>query len=106
MDKNSDTNYKKYNGVDFGFTVARRRRKPLRRRDASAKQITNYCEVDDPNGLRFCDQSQLDIPYLVTMKLAGTYPLPYGVNLSGSWQGLSGRSDVARRVRTASMSWR
>ena len=27
---------------------------------------------------------------LVTMKLAGTYPLPYGVNLSGSWQGYPG----------------
>ena len=89
VDKNSDSNYKKYNGVDFGFT-SRAGGGNLYGGVTLGKQITNSCEVDDPNSLRFCDQSQLDIPYLVTMKLAGTYPLPYGVNVSGSWQGYPG----------------
>ena len=56
----------------------------------AGRQITVFCEVDDPNSLRFCDQRDLDLPYLYQFKLAGTYPLPYGVHLSGSWQGLPG----------------
>ena len=30
------------------------------------------------------------MPYLTQFKLAGTYPLPWGISLSGSWQGLPG----------------
>jgi len=48
------------------------------------------CEVDDPNSLRFCDQRDLDIPYLAQFKLAGSYPLPFQVQISGSWQGYPG----------------
>ena len=56
----------------------------------AGKQTTVYCEVDDPNSLRFCDQRDLDMPYLTQFKLAGTYPLPWGIAVSGSWQGLPG----------------
>ena len=31
-----------------------------------------------------------DIPYSTQFKLAGSYPLPYGVQVSGSWQGYPG----------------
>ena len=89
VDKNSDSNYKKYNGVDFGFT-SRAGGGNLYGGVTLGKQTTRYCEVEDPNSLRFCDQSELDIPYLATFKLAGTYPLPYGVSMSGSWQGYPG----------------
>jgi hypothetical protein len=89
VDKNSDTNFKRYNGIDFGFT-ARVRGGNIFGGTSIGKQITNYCQVEDPNSLRFCDQSKLDIPYLTQFKLTGTYPLVYGVSVSGTWQGYPG----------------
>jgi hypothetical protein len=44
------------------------------------------CLVEDFNNLRFCDQTQYDVPRLTLFKLAGTYPLPYGVRFSGTFQ--------------------
>lgn len=35
-------------------------------------------------------QRELGIPYSTQFKLAGSYPLPYGINFSGSWQGYPG----------------
>jgi len=51
---------------------------------------TTMCEVEDPNSLRYCDQRDLGIPYLAQFKLAGMYPLMYGIQISGSWQGYPG----------------
>jgi hypothetical protein len=56
------------------------------------RQIRIDCDVDDPNFLRFCDQSVLDIPYRTMFKVAGTYPLPYGVEVGGSFQSYPGGS--------------
>ena len=89
IDKNSSENRRWYNGFDVGFT-ARTRGASLYGGVTAGKQTTVFCEVDDPNSLRFCDQRDLDMPYLTQFKLAGTYPLPYGMHLSGSWQGLPG----------------
>jgi hypothetical protein len=89
IDRNSDVNRRWYNGFDFGFT-ARVKGANLYGGTSIGRQITVNCEVDDPNSLRFCDQRQLDIPYLTQFKLAGTVPLPYGIQVSGSWQGYPG----------------
>ena len=89
IDKNSSENRRWYNGFDVGFT-ARARGASLYGGVTAGKQTTVTCEVDDPNSLRFCDQRELNMPYLTQFKLAGTYPLPYGIYLSGSWQGLPG----------------
>jgi carboxypeptidase family protein len=89
VDKNSDVNRKWYNGVDFGLT-ARVKGANIFGGTSIGRQLTRYCEVEDPNSLRFCDQTKLDIPYLAQFKLAGSYPLPYGVQISGSWQGYPG----------------
>ncbi|OFW19560.1 MAG: hypothetical protein A3H97_24965 [Acidobacteria bacterium RIFCSPLOWO2_02_FULL_65_29] len=99
IDKNSDRNRRSYNGVDIGFT-SRVGGGNLFGGVNAGRQIATICEVDDPNNLRFCDQHDLDVPYLTQFKLAGMYPLPYGVQLSGSWQGypgaqFSGSGDVA-----------
>ena len=49
----------------------------------------------DPNTFRFCDQSggldresgvNVDIPFRHTFKVSGTYPLPYEMRFSGSFQ--------------------
>ena len=89
IDKNSSENRRWYNGFDVGFT-ARARGASFYGGVTAGKQTTVYCEVEDPNSLRFCDQRDLDMPYLTQFKLAGTYPLPWGIALSGSWQGLPG----------------
>jgi hypothetical protein len=89
IDKNSSQNRRWYNGFDVGFT-ARARGASMYGGVTAGKQTTTFCEVDDPNSLRYCDQRDLDMPYLTQFKLAGTYPLPWGISLSGSWQGLPG----------------
>jgi len=89
IDKNSDKNWRSYNGVDVGFT-SRVGGGNLYGGFSTGRQITVTCEVDDPNALRFCDQRDLDIPYLTQLKLAGLYPLPFHIMLSGSWQGYPG----------------
>ena len=57
------------------------------------------CDNDDPNGFnqsdlffsidflrggRFCDERKLNIPFRHDFKLAGTLPLPYGFEFSGT----------------------
>ena len=47
---------------------------------------TNCAAADNPNSLLLCDDTQNDIPYSKQFKIAGNYPLPWGVQLSGSFQ--------------------
>ena len=89
IDKNSDKNTRTYNGYDVGFS-ARIRGGNIYGGTSIGRQLTSSCEVDDPNSLRYCDLRELDIPYSAQFKLAGSYPLPYGIQLSGSWQGYPG----------------
>ena len=89
IDKNSDRNRRWYTGVDFGFT-ARVGSGTVFGGTSIGRQMFVNCEVDDPNSLRFCDQRKLDVPYLAQFKLAGSYSLPYQVQVSGTWQGYPG----------------
>ncbi|MDO8681386.1 MAG: carboxypeptidase-like regulatory domain-containing protein [Acidobacteriota bacterium] len=89
IESNSTENKRWYNGFDLGFTT-RTHGASLYGGVSAGKQTTVNCQVDDPNSLRFCDQRDLNMPYLISLKLAGTYTLPYGFSLSGSWQGLPG----------------
>jgi hypothetical protein len=83
--------------------------------------LENTCaEPDNPNLLRFCNDSNLEgnlpsgdtshgykIPYLKNGKLSGTLPLPYGVSFSGSFQSNMGypfRSTATSRT-TGGTSW-
>jgi hypothetical protein len=55
--------------------------------------LTHTCSAaeHDPNVLLYCDGWKNDIPWLFSLKLAGTYPLPwYGINVSGALQALAG----------------
>jgi hypothetical protein len=60
---------------------------------------TVNCDVNDPNLLRFCDQTgQLyqelgavpSLPYRKNIKLSASQPLPYGVNASVAFQSYGG----------------
>jgi hypothetical protein len=50
------------------------------------QQETNCSAQDNPNYLLFCDDKQNDIPFSRQFKIAGNYPLPWGIQLSGSFQ--------------------
>ena len=89
VDKNSETNRRWYNGFDIGVT-ARVGNGTVFGGTSIGRQVFVNCEVDNPNSLRFCDQRDLDIPYLAQFKLAGSYLLPYRVQISGTWQGYPG----------------
>jgi hypothetical protein len=47
---------------------------------------TNCTSPDNPNSVRFCDDISNGIPFSKQLKLAGSYPLPYGVQFSASFQ--------------------
>lgn len=56
------------------------------------RTLRNTCdEPDDPNNLRFCDDWQNNLPWLMQFKSAGTYPLPGGIQASLSFQSINGR---------------
>jgi hypothetical protein len=46
--------------------------------------------VADPNSTWNCDDFQFDVPWRTTFKMSGSYPLPYGLRLSGVFQSTAG----------------
>ncbi len=58
----------------------------------------NCTAPDNPNSLRFCDDTQNGIQYSQNLKLAGSYPLPGGVTVSAALQ--SNESPASTRVMT------
>jgi hypothetical protein len=96
VDKNSENNRRIYNGYDVGFTM-RLGGAQLYGGTTMGRQITVTCDVENPNSLRFCDQRDLDLPYQQQFKLAGSYPLPWDLQLSGSWQGYPGAVNSTAR---------
>ena len=102
LDTNSDSNQQTYNGVDFSFALRGPGGASVTAGTSTGRLVTNNCQVDDPNGalvtgfvansLRFCDQTQLDIPFLTTFKVVGNYPAPYGIRLAVVFQSLPGNA--------------
>lgn len=89
LDQNSSNNYRKYNGFDVNFN-SRMNALTMFGGVSLGRQISNTCEVEDPNFLRFCDQSQYDIPYMTQIKLNGSYQLPWALQASGTFQSYPG----------------
>ena len=56
------------------------------RRHVHRAHLSKICDVTDPNSLRFCDQTQYHMPWQTLFKIAGTYPLPFGLQVSGMFQ--------------------
>jgi hypothetical protein len=71
---------------------------------STQRQVSNNCQstnvgsttvqfanASDPNYAgNFCDQSQFSIPFVTQVKLGGMYPLPYQLQLSGTFQSYPG----------------
>jgi hypothetical protein len=102
IDRNSANNYRVYNGVEGSFVARIRGGAQAFGGFLVARQLSNLCDstdgtatitfsqASDPNYTLYCDQSQFDIPFRVQFKLGGTYPLPYGLNVSGTFQSYPG----------------
>ena len=84
---NSTENGREYHGVDVSFNARLRNGTQLQGGVTTGKLHEHVCQVDDPNNLRYCDATY---PFLTQFKLSGTYPLPYGFRVSGSFQSLPG----------------
>jgi hypothetical protein len=101
----SDKRRNSYNGIETGFSARFGSGGTAfggwtieRTRDVNCDSTTN------PNSFRFCDQTQLDTPWLHEFKLSGAYPIVFGLQASAavvSWPG-SSRSvnwSIARTTR-------
>jgi len=101
VDTNSATNTTIYNGFDVGLNVRLGNGAILNGGTSTGRTITKTCDVLDPNSLRHCDQSDFDVPLRTTLKLSGTYPMPYGIRLSGVFQSTAGDAVTQTFVVTA-----
>ena len=90
LDQNSTDNTRVYNGVDLTFNWRIAGGATLYGGTSTGRVLSNNCQTEDPNSLRFCDQAAYDVPFATQFKLAGTYPLPYGVRVSGTFQSQPG----------------
>jgi hypothetical protein len=102
LDANSDQNTRMYRGVDVSFNLRLRGGAAFYGGTSTGRTISRQCQVEDLNSLRFCDQSEYDIPFQTSFKVAGTYPLAWGVLLSGTFSSVPGseRSVTYQVTRT------
>jgi hypothetical protein len=92
VDSNDSNLTQKYDGFEINFTARLPHGARLFGGSATDRTVSNVCSsaATNPNLLNYCDQNQSGIPWRTQFKLAGTYPLPWGVNVSGSFQALPG----------------
>jgi hypothetical protein len=102
IDRNSPNNFRVYSGVEASFMARLSRGAQVFGGFLTARQVSRLCDstdgtatitfsqASDPNYTIYCDQTQLDIPFRTQFKLGGTYPLPYGLNVSGTFQSYPG----------------
>ncbi len=82
-----------YNGFDVTFNARLPRGGAAFGGFTTERTTRVVCgEPDDPNMLRFCDDADNDIPWRPQMKISGTYPLVWGIQISGAFQSLAGRA--------------
>ena len=95
---NFDTNAKDgfeqtYNGVDLTFNARLPRGGSMFGGFTTERTMRVVCgEPDDPNMLRYCDDADNGIPWRPQMKVSGTYPMFWGIQISGAFQSLAGRA--------------
>lgn len=96
LDTTSPNNWRHYNGVDFTLNARGANGLNVAGGVSLGRTISYLCDVPDPNQLRFCDQSQYDIPLRKTVKLTWSYPMMYGIRFSGVFQSADGFNTAAQ----------
>jgi len=86
-----DTQREWYNGYEASFTARLPRGATLFGGMTSERMLWTLCnEESNPNNLLYCDARYSGIPFRTQIKLSGSYPLPYGVTVSGTLQSIPG----------------
>ncbi|MFN7981785.1 MAG: carboxypeptidase regulatory-like domain-containing protein [Vicinamibacterales bacterium] len=102
IDVNSDINRSIYDGFEVSFTARLPRRSTVFGGWSNDRLITITCDQYDPNKLRFCDQSGKTFqeygktstpPFRNDFKIAGNYPLPYGLEVSAVFMSYAGKGN-------------
>ncbi len=101
LDTNSNVNTRVYKGVDVSVAWRLPHGGTLVGGTSTGRTLTNTCDVEDPNNQRFCDYNQYSVPLQTLFKLSGTYPLPYGVRLSATYQHTPGSERIVTYLVTA-----
>jgi hypothetical protein len=83
-----------YDGFEINFNARLPHGARLFGGSSIEKTLANSCSAaaTDPNFLAYCDQTKSGIPFTTAFKLAGSFPLAYGITVSGAYQGLPGGS--------------
>jgi hypothetical protein len=105
LDYNSDTNTHISNDLELSFNSRLPNGSTVFGGWTTSRNVEVTCDNDNPNGFnqadlfssitflrggRFCDERNLDIPFRHDFKLAGTLPLPYGFEFSGTFVSFAG----------------
>jgi carboxypeptidase family protein len=81
---NRSTSRVNYNGLEVAFAARLPHGAQMFGGWSADKVVTVACAVADPNALRYCDQSQYNMPFQSDFKFAGSQPLPFGVQLGAN----------------------
>ncbi len=92
-DTNSSANRTWWRGVDVTLN-ARLGRARLLGGTSTGRTLSVQCEVADPNQLRFCDETEQDVPFRTQFKLSGSVELPYDLRLGGMFQSRPGSERI------------
>ena len=99
LEYNSDSNTHISNDLELSFNSRLPNGSVVFGGWTASRNVEVTCDQYNPNGLaandlyfsisfqrggRFCDERDLDIPFRHDFKIAGTLPLPYGVEFSGT----------------------
>src|SRR3989475_4533785 len=80
-----------YNGFEISFNARLPHGASLFGGTTSERMMWTLCnEESNPNNLLYCDSRNSGIPFRTQLKLSGSYPLPYGILVSGSFQSIPG----------------
>jgi hypothetical protein len=81
-----------YNAIEFSIDARLPGGGKIFGGSSTERSISNSCAgaATNPNFLLYCDQARSGIPWRTQFKLVGTYPLPWGIQLSGAFQALPG----------------
>jgi hypothetical protein len=80
-----------YNGYEISFNARLAHGATLFGGTTSERMLWTLCnEQSNPNNLLYCDATKSDVPFRTQLKLSGSYPLPYGLQVSGSFQSIPG----------------
>jgi hypothetical protein len=100
----STKNARTYNGVDLNLNARIGASAFLLGGITQERSVSTSCDQrDNPNSLRFCDSVG---PYRTLFKIAGSYELPYAIQVSGSFVSRPGISVSANYTVTSAIAGR